>query len=329
MILLRRILIFGIFCFLHLQSYVALAQEETILIPEYSTLPNFYEFLPNAFSDIPDMLVNANPIDNWKAYTGIILSSGLLIYYDQPILEESQRFSTRIGLIDEDDAGGGSRLVWSEKIGGVDADFRLPDSPNSYFYYIGDGITSLSITAGLASFGFFNNDYRALNTSSQLMESMLLTGMFTFTSKFTFGRESPIKATQDGGKWRPVPGLKNYLSAVSTYDAFPSGHIATVTSTMMILHYNYPEKSWILPTGYIAGSLLMFSMLNNGVHWAGDYPLGIAIGYVAAKTVFNNRKPENFKSSKNTSDRHQLKTEYSVSPTTANNGYGIKFDMVF
>ena len=34
--------------------------------------------------------------------------------------------------------------------------------------------------------------------------------------------------------------------------------------------------------------LLGYSMLNNGVHWASDYPIGIAIGYAFAKIAVRN-----------------------------------------
>ena len=34
--------------------------------------------------------------------------------------------------------------------------------------------------------------------------------------------------------------------------------------------------------------LLGYSMLNNGVHWASDYPLGIALGYAFGKLAVRN-----------------------------------------
>ena len=56
------------------------------------------------------------------------------------------------------------------------------------------------------------------------------------------------------------------------------------------LAMNYPEKRWIRPAGYGLISLVGFAMINNGVHWAGDYPLALGIGYITAKaTVHLNR----------------------------------------
>ena len=49
----------------------------------------------------------------------------------------------------------------------------------------------------------------------------------------------------------------------------------------------YPEKKWIKPVGYSLIGLTGFAMMNNKVHWAGDYPLAIALGYVAGCITVN------------------------------------------
>ncbi len=76
------------------------------------------------------------------------------------------------------------------------------------------------------------------------------------------------------------------------YDAFPSGHIATMMSVVTILADNYPEKRYIRPVGYSLMGLVGFAMLNNQVHWASDYPLAIALGYVCAKQVEKRNRKE-------------------------------------
>lgn len=262
--------------------------------PQYSSAPGWFDFLPNAFRDVPLFLSNVDPREKWPAYLGIGASSGVLIAYDQDILDASQRFARRIHLISDDESGTGSRLVATTKIGSVNADLRLPSGLNSTFYYLGDGITPIAIVTGLVGYGLFQDDLRSLNTASQMMESIALTGMFVITLKYSFGRESANYKTRDGGAWQPFPGIGNYLKKPPRYDAMPSGHVATATTALTILMRNYPEKFWLPPVGYTAVGLLMFAMLNNGVHWAGDYPLGIAIGYVAAETVFQERKPKGY-----------------------------------
>ncbi|HEX8658769.1 MAG TPA: hypothetical protein VF690_14595, partial [Hymenobacter sp.] len=58
---------------------------------------------------------------------------------------------------------------------------------------------------------------------------------------------------------------------------------ATAMATVTVIADNYPEYRFIRPLGYSLMGLLSYSMLNNGVHWASDYPIGIALGYAFAK----------------------------------------------
>ncbi len=61
-------------------------------------------------------------------------------------------------------------------------------------------------------------------------------------------------------------------------------------ATVTVLADNYPEKKLIRPIGYTVMGLVGLAMINNGVHWASDYPLAIGIGYVTGKvTVRINR----------------------------------------
>ena len=69
------------------------------------------------------------------------------------------------------------------------------------------------------------------------------------------------------------------------HDAFPSGHLATVMATVTVLADNYPEKKWIKPVGYSVVGLVGTAMVGNGVHWVGDYPLAIGLGYVFGKVA--------------------------------------------
>ena len=65
-------------------------------------------------------------------------------------------------------------------------------------------------------------------------------------------------------------------------------------SSITIFAENYPEKRWIKPVGYSLTGLVAFSMMNNKVHWASDYPLALGMGYLCAKQVVKrNRRVEN------------------------------------
>lgn len=296
-------------------------------IPYYDSKPKFGDFIPNAFSDIPDFLRRVDPRDHAKDYLTLGLVSAVLIRYDQDILIASQELARRWRVISTEDSGTGSRLVARTKLGTMNLDLRLPKGINSYFYFIGDGLTTGGIIAGLGAFGSLWDDNRALHTASQLMESSILTGIFVITSKFTFGRQSPNQREKDGGAWHPLPGGKRYLTNISSYDAFPSGHVATAMSTLVILSENYPEKFWIRPVGYGALGLLMFGMLNNGVHWAGDYPLGLAIGYVAGHTVIHNRKP--IATNLPTTSQREKFAPWSLLPFSDERGTGLEVTIPF
>ena len=108
-------------------------------------------------------------------------------------------------------------------------------------------------------------------------------GVTTQILKRISGRESPFKATVPGGKWSPLPSFKNYQTRTSSYDAFPSGHLATMVATVTVLTNDYPEKRWIKPLGISLIGLTSWAMLNTEVHWISDYPLAIAIGYLSGK----------------------------------------------
>lgn len=91
------------------------------------------------------------------------------------------------------------------------------------------------------------------------------------------GRESQFTSTQRGGKWKFFPNQKSYSKHVPHYDAFPSGHLATMMGGVTIIADNYPEYRFIRPTGYALCGLLGFAIVNNAVHWVSDYPLGLAL----------------------------------------------------
>ena len=85
--------------------------------------------------------------------------------------------------------------------------------------------------------------------------------------------------TEPRGRWRPFPSIRTYNTQTASYDAMPTGHLMTGSLVLTIINENYPEYSSVtLPVGITLLSLLGWQMINNGVHWASDYPLGIAMG---------------------------------------------------
>jgi hypothetical protein len=216
------------------------------------------------------------------ALGAIAASSLILIHYDQKITDGVQHFSHYIGLSNENAYKSGiSFNLGSSKIHAYD----IPQNLNSVLYSIGEGSTTMAICAGLFTYGRIKNDYRARQTSSQILQSQLALGIIAQLLKRACGRESPASSTASGGVWRPFTNWGDYQKHVSHYDAFPSGHLATMMATLVVVADNYPEKKWIKPVGYTLMGLTGFAMVNNGVHWAGDYPLALGIGYICGKVA--------------------------------------------
>jgi len=164
-------------------------------------------------------------------------------------------------------------------------------SGSDIFEWVGDGRPQFGLAAGFAAYGFLADDSRALRTASQTTEVILACGVVVQLLKHLTGRESPIVATQPGGAWRLFPNQIEYHKHVPNYDAYPSGHVATALATVIVIGENYPEATWIKPVGYTLVTLLAVSMVNTGIHWYSDYPLGIALGYSFGMLVSH---PESF-----------------------------------
>ena len=225
---------------------------------------------------------------NVPAILGVAASSVALWVFDEPILKGSQQFGRFVGLT----ATSTQRtLVYIPlRLGStkVPLEFNVPSNLNSTFYYLGDGWTHLTIATSFMAYGLIKKDNRAAQTATQLGEAILSTGLVVQALKRTTGRQSPFRSTQDRGRWFPLPTYGTYQRNVSYYDAFPTGHLATAMATVTVIAENYPEYRFIRPVGYSLMGLLGYSMLNNGVHWASDYPLGIALGYGFAKIAVRN-----------------------------------------
>ena len=122
-------------------------------------------------------------------------------------------------------------------------------------------------------------DTRALRTAVQITEAILSTGGIVQLLKHVSGRESPFVATEPTGLWDWFPNQIEYLNHVPHYVAMPSGHIATATTTLIVIAENYPEYKWIRPAGYVLLGAISTALVATSIHWWSDIPLGIAIGY--------------------------------------------------
>ena len=234
----------------------------------------FLQFQPRTFQGAAKMSFTKNSLKGWAIVAG---STTVLILFDQQISDAVQQFSRHIGL----DASRKYKSFVPFKLGKKNSSlYDVPDNLNSSVYSVGEGVPSVLLSAGLLTYGVIKNDNRSISTASQIMQATFAMGITTQILKRMSGRESPFAATQPGGAWHPFTNLKTYQENVPSHDAFPSGHMGTMMATTVVIAANYPEKKWIKPVGYTVMSLVGLAMINNGVHWASDYPLAIGLGYV-------------------------------------------------
>ncbi len=237
--------------------------------------PGTFSFLTHAPGDLGLFCKNTFRRDNMKRLGLIMAGSMMLFALDQNINDEAKRFAKRIHLSDDNKTRTVATL----------AGFPIyaPANLGSALYYLGDGSVHFLITGSFLTYGLIDGDNRALQTTSQLAEGLITVGVATQILKHITGREYPGQATADRGVWRFFPNQIDYHKHISKYAAYPSGHLATAMMTVTVLAENYPKSKWIRPLGYSLMTVLGFQMLNIGVHWASDYPVGIAIGYTMAK----------------------------------------------
>ncbi len=253
--------------------------------------PKVFDF----FTNIPGNLksswgkaFNTKPATLWT--WGAIISSSVIFYiYDEKIYKHAQILGRNLGLGNNDHT---KTLVKIDDI----AIFRGPTDLGSVMYFIGDGWTQGLTAASFAIYGSMNNDNRGMQTGSQIMNSLLSGSIPTQVIKRATGREDPYRTTEYRGKWKFFS--HRYDEDVSAHDAVPSGHLMAVTSTLTINDSNYPEyRNIIRPLGITLMTLVSFQMINLGVHWISDYPLGMGIGYVTALSAIERGRKSTAKAS--------------------------------
>lgn len=277
----------------------------------YYEKPTAYGFLVNAPLDIVDWLKDSFQKKNALTIAGLAVATGGLIAVDQDLYRVAQ------------DAGRSLNISADSKMGRAwpGSPIQYPTDFGSALYYLGDGMIPISITVGMFSYGMVTSDVRSVQTSSQLAEGLLSVAIVVQTIKRSTGRESPASSTQSGGRWRPFPSFSAFGSNTPKYDAMPSGHLATGMMTITVLADNYPENTLIRPIGYGLMTLLGFQMMNNGVHWASDYPIALAIGYGLGKVaVSHGRKVVSAADVPDKTSKNSLFTEMSVLPMPIKNG---------
>jgi len=244
--------------------------------------PKFFSFVTDIPSHAAGFTRQSFQKKNLKYHVAICLSTAMLYWADQSITNAVQDKMKDWNI----SAAEQFSPLLKINIGGEPTNIgKLPKNINTAIYDIGQGSTVIWLAAGFYIAGKIKRNNRALTTASQLTEAFLTLGIGTQIMKYASGRENPSDATMPRGRWQPFPGWQDFQQYKTKYDAFPSGHLATFVSAVTIIGENYPEKKWIKPLGYSIAALCGLSMINNGVHWASDFPLAIALGHGYGKFI--------------------------------------------
>lgn len=238
--------------------------------------PRFFEMITNLPKHVRGTVNDFGYKENLIALGSATLMTIAIIPEDQNLLDQSRILGERIGLKEEARYNNFGPLS------------NIPPNITSGIYLIGNGTTPILMSMGFATFGLLKNDYRAINTATGLVESVLVCGVFSQTIKRISGRQSPAPAIRDGnpgGDWNPFPSFSSYGKNTPNYDAMPSGHMMTATAALNVILGNYPDKKWIKPLGYSLIGLLGFEMVQANVHWYSDYPIAMVMGYIIGKNI--------------------------------------------
>ncbi len=200
---------------------------------------------------------------------------------------------------------------------------RTVSDVSDFFVSLGDGKSQFALAGVFAAYGLVSSDQRALRTGSEIVQAVLASGTVVQILKHVTGRQSPFTRSSPTGLWRFFPNQIDYLKHVPAYDAFPSGHICTAMATVVVIAENYPEAKWIGPVGYVASGLLGVGMVNRGIHWYSDYPLGLALGYAFGMIAAH---PDGIPTAASTDDG---KAHVSVAPMVGEQGVGLSMSVAF
>ena len=190
------------------------------------------------------------------------------------------------------------------------------------------GSKGLYTVAAFTGASILTKSSKGLQTSLYAFEAMLTSGLWIRLGKLLAGRERPSAAYEyskrPGGIWRgPFVQISNSEKfGVANYDAFPSGHTATIFSIATIFAEQYKDIPLVPIFAYSFATLVGISRTLEHTHWASDVFLGGVIGYLSAKATLAFYKPHSNKPDKKS-------VTFSIKPIVTSISYGANLDVGF
>lgn len=142
---------------------------------------------------------------------------------------------------------------------------------------VGNPLYTLPALGLFYLYGHLSDDPKARRASLLAVESLAISGAFTWTVKMAAQRARPFTG-EPSTTWNG-PGLKG------TDTSFPSGHTTAAFSIASVLAEEYGTNPFVPPITYGLATLTMFARIYDDKHWASDAFFGAAIGYFVGKAV--------------------------------------------
>ena len=156
---------------------------------------------------------------------------------------------------------------------------------------MGDGFFQFGVAGSLLAAGAITGNKRFYRATSQIVEAILATGIVVQLLKHTTGRESPFSSESRTGVWRMFPNQVEFSKDQQKFDAMPSGHLSTATTTLVVIEENFPNQTWIPYVGWPILGWISYGLVATSIHWWSDFPIAIAIGYSFGKIVTRSNRP--------------------------------------
>ena len=257
------------------------------IIPQYEKpqFINIIKDLPGDFTRFARLTISPQSLPTWGVVVG---TTAVTYYYDDKIYRKTKQLASHL----DSDTHDRKKVLF--RVAGQP--FQIPDNFYTSLYHIGDGFTEILLNLSFYGYGYTQENYRSQTVAHQLTKGLILMTAVQQTLKRATGRQTPKRATTKRGRWRPFPDQKEYTAHKASYDAFPSGHVATLMTSLTIIAENYPDYPLIWPIGSGVVGILAFSMVTVGVHWVSDYPLAIALGYWLGQSIAHKEKQRQTKS---------------------------------
>ncbi len=177
-----------------------------------------------------------------------------------------------------------------EKLHGIRMRSAVLSTVSPVVSMMGLGTFSVALFGGFYAYHYVTGDETSLQAANLGMETFVFSGISTQILKNMFGRERPSMRTKEGGRWS---GPLSYFEhrdkgskSIASYDAFPSGHTATIFAAASTIADTYHE-SWVPYVAYGTATIVGISRVMESAHWPSDVFVGAIIGIGSTKIVEN------------------------------------------